>query len=80
MLEDITGYTCWRAARGFHAHLIEALGYRYEPGTASLEDDTLVPLAAGPRHPQARSGSRASPAEGSGVRPGTLVGFLGSLS
>ena len=35
----------WRVARAFHAQLIEALGYRYEPDVARLEDDTLVPLA-----------------------------------
>ena len=35
----------WRVARGFHAQLIEALGYRYEPDVAHLEDDTLIPLA-----------------------------------
>jgi len=35
----------WRAARAFHAELIEALGYPYAPDTARLEDDTLVPLA-----------------------------------
>jgi len=36
----------WRAARAFHAELIEALGYPYAPDTARLEDDTLVPLAS----------------------------------
>lgn len=36
----------WRAARAFHAVLIEALGYRYEPAVAALEDEKLLPLAA----------------------------------
>ena len=35
----------WRVARNFHAELIEALGYPYEPDVAHLEDDTMIPLA-----------------------------------
>jgi hypothetical protein len=34
----------WKAARAFHAELVEALGYAYAPDVARLEDDTLVPL------------------------------------
>jgi len=34
----------WKSARTFHAELIEALGYRYQPEVAALPDDTLVPL------------------------------------
>ncbi|HYD48264.1 MAG TPA: hypothetical protein VEB21_07950 [Terriglobales bacterium] len=34
----------WRLARGFHAHLIEALGYAYEPDVVLLDGDDVCPV------------------------------------
>ncbi|MEC9400137.1 MAG: hypothetical protein VX475_21105, partial [Myxococcota bacterium] len=34
----------WEVARELHAHLLEALGYRYRPGAEPLEDGSLVPV------------------------------------
>ncbi|MEQ8765811.1 MAG: N-6 DNA methylase [Planctomycetota bacterium] len=36
----------WQAARDFHAHLIEALGYRYAPTAEPLDDEDVVPTLA----------------------------------
>ena len=36
----------WRIARGFHAHLVEALGYPYKPVAEPLEGDTVIPVVS----------------------------------
>ncbi len=36
----------WQAAREFHAHLIEALGYAYKPTAEPLDNDEVIPTLA----------------------------------
>lgn len=36
----------WQLARSFHADLIAALGYSYEPGIEPLDGDTAIPVLA----------------------------------
>ena len=34
----------WQIARDFHAHLVQALGYTYEPSVEPLEGDEVIPV------------------------------------